>query len=71
MLLFYRPGLLGKNKYEFAKTYCDVKVVKGYHGRFIQVIYMLLGKYFTFLKKVYEIIYLFQSVLYIWDKSWD
>ncbi|XP_044484678.1 DNA annealing helicase and endonuclease ZRANB3 isoform X2 [Mangifera indica] len=30
------PGLLGKNKYEFAKTYCDVKVVKGYHGRFIQ-----------------------------------
>ncbi|XP_031249929.1 SWI/SNF-related matrix-associated actin-dependent regulator of chromatin subfamily A-like protein 1 [Pistacia vera] len=30
------PGLLGKNKYEFAKTYCDVKVVKGYQGHRFQ-----------------------------------
>ncbi|KAK4841748.1 hypothetical protein QYF36_009801 [Acer negundo] len=30
------PGLLGKNKYDFAKTYCDVKVVQGYQGQNFQ-----------------------------------
>ncbi|KAL5746769.1 hypothetical protein ACOSQ2_024066 [Xanthoceras sorbifolium] len=30
------PGLLGKNKYDFAKTYCDVKVVQGYQGQRFQ-----------------------------------
>ncbi|KAL0784093.1 hypothetical protein Bca101_000338 [Brassica carinata] len=25
-----RPGLLGKNKYEFAKTYCEVGLVRGF-----------------------------------------
>ncbi|XP_059444296.1 LOW QUALITY PROTEIN: uncharacterized protein LOC132176179 [Corylus avellana] len=30
------PGLLGKTKYEFAKTYCAVKVVQGSQGKFYQ-----------------------------------
>ena len=37
-LLFYRPGLLGKNKYAFAKTYCDCKYIKGSHGKIYAVI---------------------------------
>ncbi|KAK7291135.1 hypothetical protein RIF29_06044 [Crotalaria pallida] len=28
------PGLLGKTKYEFAKTYCDFKYVKGIQGKY-------------------------------------
>ncbi|XP_057443109.1 uncharacterized protein LOC130734619 isoform X2 [Lotus japonicus] len=28
------PGLLGKNKYEFAKTYCDLKYMKGVQGKY-------------------------------------
>ncbi|CAL0323772.1 unnamed protein product [Lupinus luteus] len=28
------PGLLGKSKYEFAKTYCDFKYVKGVQGKY-------------------------------------
>ncbi|KAH1126757.1 hypothetical protein AAZX31_06G189900 [Glycine max] len=28
------PGLLGKTKYEFAKTYCDLKYIKGIQGKF-------------------------------------
>ncbi|KAJ0049423.1 hypothetical protein Pint_16189 [Pistacia integerrima] len=35
-MLWQVPGLLGKNKYEFAKTYCDVKVVRGYQGHRFQ-----------------------------------
>ena len=35
----YRPGLLGKNKFEFAKTYCDVKFVQGLEGKIFQVIF--------------------------------
>ncbi|KAJ4908684.1 DNA annealing helicase and endonuclease ZRANB3 [Raphanus sativus] len=31
-----RPGLLGKNKYEFAKTYCEVGLVKGIQGKIFQ-----------------------------------
>ncbi|KAH9778013.1 hypothetical protein KPL71_007210 [Citrus sinensis] len=31
-----RPGLLGKTKYDFAKTYCDVKTVQGYQGQLFQ-----------------------------------
>ncbi|KAH9722050.1 hypothetical protein KPL70_006605 [Citrus sinensis] len=31
-----RPGLLGKAKYDFAKTYCDVKTVQGYQGQLFQ-----------------------------------
>ncbi|POO01949.1 SNF2 domain-containing protein / helicase domain-containing protein / HNH endonuclease domain-containing protein [Trema orientale] len=31
-----RPGLLGKNKFEFAKTYCDVKFVQGLEGKMFQ-----------------------------------
>ncbi|XP_019200029.1 PREDICTED: DNA annealing helicase and endonuclease ZRANB3 isoform X3 [Ipomoea nil] len=27
------PGLLGKTKYEFAKTYCSIKLVKGCQGK--------------------------------------
>jgi hypothetical protein len=38
MLLFDRPGLLGKTKYEFAKTYCDLKYIKGIQGKFFAVI---------------------------------
>ncbi|KDO54572.1 hypothetical protein CISIN_1g001912mg [Citrus sinensis] len=30
------PGLLGKAKYDFAKTYCDVKTVQGYQGQLFQ-----------------------------------
>ncbi|CAH8388090.1 unnamed protein product [Eruca vesicaria subsp. sativa] len=30
------PGLLGKNKYEFAKTYCEVGLVKGIQGKIFQ-----------------------------------
>ncbi|KAG7954971.1 hypothetical protein I3843_11G048400 [Carya illinoinensis] len=30
------PGLLGKNKYEFAKTYCAVQVVQSSQGKFYQ-----------------------------------
>ncbi|KAK7304668.1 hypothetical protein VNO77_42553 [Canavalia gladiata] len=29
-----RPGLLGKTKYEFAKTYCDFKYIKGIQGKY-------------------------------------
>ncbi|XP_027368431.1 DNA annealing helicase and endonuclease ZRANB3 [Abrus precatorius] len=28
------PGLLGKTKYEFAKTYCDFKYIKGVQGKY-------------------------------------
>nr|XP_007157652.1 hypothetical protein PHAVU_002G087300g [Phaseolus vulgaris]ESW29646.1 hypothetical protein PHAVU_002G087300g [Phaseolus vulgaris] len=28
------PGLLGKTKYEFAKTYCDLKYIKGNQGKY-------------------------------------
>ncbi|XP_061358893.1 uncharacterized protein LOC133303060 isoform X2 [Gastrolobium bilobum] len=28
------PGLLGKTKYEFAKTYCDFKYMKGIQGKY-------------------------------------
>ncbi|QCE13972.1 SWI/SNF-related matrix-associated actin-dependent regulator of chromatin subfamily A-like protein 1 [Vigna unguiculata] len=28
------PGLLGKTKYEFAKTYCDFKYIKGNQGKY-------------------------------------
>nr|KYP55768.1 Zinc finger Ran-binding domain-containing protein 3 [Cajanus cajan] len=28
------PGLLGKTKYEFAKTYCDLKYMKGIQGKY-------------------------------------
>lgn len=38
MLLLYRPGLLGKTKYEFAKTYCDLKYIKGIQGKYFAVI---------------------------------
>jgi len=38
MLLFYRPGLLGTTKYEFAKTYCDLKYIKGVQGKYFAVI---------------------------------
>ncbi|KAK6153464.1 hypothetical protein DH2020_013103 [Rehmannia glutinosa] len=31
-----RPGLLGQNKYEFAKTYCSVKFVRGCQGKVFQ-----------------------------------
>jgi len=34
----YRPGLLGKTKYEFAKTYCDFKYIKGNQGKYFAVI---------------------------------
>ncbi|RID68134.1 hypothetical protein BRARA_C00315 [Brassica rapa] len=30
------PGLLGKNKYEFAKTYCEVGLVRGIQGKIFQ-----------------------------------
>ncbi|ESQ40715.1 hypothetical protein EUTSA_v10012481mg [Eutrema salsugineum] len=30
------PGLLGKNKYEFAKTYCEVGLVRGIQGKVFQ-----------------------------------
>ncbi|CAM8971617.1 unnamed protein product [Rhodiola kirilowii] len=33
-----RPGLLGKNKYEFAKTYCALKTVLDFQGKLFQVI---------------------------------
>lgn len=39
MLLYCRPGLLGKAKYDFAKTYCDVKTVQGYQGQLFQVVF--------------------------------
>ncbi|WVZ21261.1 hypothetical protein V8G54_008583 [Vigna mungo] len=29
-----RPGLLGKTKYEFAKTYCNLKYIKGNQGKY-------------------------------------
>ncbi|KAK7852707.1 dna annealing helicase and endonuclease zranb3 [Quercus suber] len=32
-----RPGLLGMNKYEFAKTYCAVRVVRDSQGKFFQI----------------------------------
>lgn len=38
MLMFYRPGLLGMTKYEFAKTYCDLKYFKGVQGKYFAVI---------------------------------
>lgn len=38
MLLFYRPGLLGITKYEFAKTYCNLKYIKGVQGKYFAVI---------------------------------
>jgi hypothetical protein len=38
MLLFDRPGLLGTTKYEFAKTYCDLKYIKGVQGKIFAVI---------------------------------
>ncbi|KAK2970335.1 hypothetical protein RJ640_003303 [Escallonia rubra] len=31
-----RPGLLGRQKYEFAKTYCSVEYVRGYQGKIFQ-----------------------------------
>ncbi|GMN54237.1 hypothetical protein TIFTF001_023365 [Ficus carica] len=31
-----RPGLLGKNKYDFAKTYCNARFVKGVDGSVFQ-----------------------------------
>ncbi|KAG6529050.1 hypothetical protein ZIOFF_011244 [Zingiber officinale] len=31
------PGLLGKDKYEFAKNYCSVKLVQGSQGTFFKV----------------------------------
>ncbi|KAJ6888504.1 hypothetical protein NC652_029548 [Populus alba x Populus x berolinensis] len=31
-----RPGLLGQNKYDFAKTYCAVRVVRTYEGKGFQ-----------------------------------
>ncbi|KAL8547085.1 hypothetical protein ACS0TY_006711 [Phlomoides rotata] len=30
------PGLLGQTKFEFAKTYCDVKLIKGCQGKVYQ-----------------------------------
>lgn len=30
------PGLLGKDKYDFAKTYCDVKYIQGSQGKTFQ-----------------------------------
>ncbi|KAL5544566.1 hypothetical protein UlMin_008350 [Ulmus minor] len=30
------PGLLGKTKFEFAKTYCDVKFIQGFEGKVFQ-----------------------------------
>ncbi|XP_006286920.2 DNA annealing helicase and endonuclease ZRANB3 [Capsella rubella] len=30
------PGLLGKDKYEFAKTYCEVGIVRGMQGKIFQ-----------------------------------
>lgn len=30
------PGLLGQNKYDFAKTYCAVRVVRTYEGKGFQ-----------------------------------
>lgn len=38
MFILYRPGLLGKSKYEFAKTYCDFKYMKGIQGNIFAVI---------------------------------
>jgi hypothetical protein len=38
----YRPGLLGKTKYEFAKTYCAVKVIQGFQGKFYQVLFLVV-----------------------------
>jgi hypothetical protein len=38
----YRPGLLGKTKYEFAKTYCAVKVVQDSQGKFYQVLFRVV-----------------------------
>ncbi|KAL9314257.1 hypothetical protein ACSQ67_019709 [Phaseolus vulgaris] len=32
-----RPGLLGKTKYEFAKTYCDLKYIKGNQGKYFAI----------------------------------
>ncbi|KAL0335549.1 UNVERIFIED_CONTAM: DNA annealing helicase and endonuclease ZRANB3 [Sesamum radiatum] len=32
-----RPGLLGQTKYEFAKTYCSVKFVRGCQGKVFQI----------------------------------
>ncbi|RDY04796.1 DNA annealing helicase and endonuclease ZRANB3, partial [Mucuna pruriens] len=32
-----RPGLLGKTKYEFAKTYCDFKYIKGIQGKYFAI----------------------------------
>ncbi|KAF9593056.1 hypothetical protein IFM89_020063 [Coptis chinensis] len=31
-----RPGLLGTSKYEFAKTYCEAKIVQGAQGKVFQ-----------------------------------
>ncbi|XP_042463395.1 DNA annealing helicase and endonuclease ZRANB3-like isoform X3 [Zingiber officinale] len=35
-MLWFRPGLLGKDKYEFAKNYCSVKLVQGSQGTFFK-----------------------------------
>lgn len=32
ILLSYRPGLLGKDKYKFANMYCAVNIVQNTHG---------------------------------------
>lgn len=38
LLNFCRPGLLGKTKYEFAKTYCAVKFVCTSQGKTFKVL---------------------------------
>lgn len=48
-LSFCRPGLLGKDKYDFAKTYCDVKYIQGSQGRTFQVILGIALKIITVL----------------------
>lgn len=41
LILLSRPGLLGKDKFDFAKTYCDVKFDQGYQGKVFKVIVAL------------------------------
>lgn len=64
MPLFYRPGLLGKTKYEFAKTYCDLKYIKGFQGKYFAVI--LLEELLIFcLCGVYTRVYLVNYYEYL------
>lgn len=54
---FNRPGLLGETKYEFAKTYCDVKFVQDDRGKTFRVFFQA---------KIVNILKTFSTLLILW-----